>query len=72
VSSESVTTAAADKRDADQFMAGWIGLMVCGLVAAIIWFFGIRAIMDEDGVQTSALECAPAYGVSDPADCTQP
>jgi hypothetical protein len=28
--------------------------------------------MDEDGVQTSALECAPAYGVSDPADCTQP
>jgi len=72
VSTESVTAAATDKRAADQFLAGWIGLMVCGLVAAIIWFFGIRAILDDDGVQTSALECAPAYGVSDPADCIQP
>lgn len=72
MSTESVT-AAADKRDMDQFMAGWVGLLVCGLVAAVIWFFGIRSVMNgDDGLQTSALECAPTYGVAQAEGCTAP
>jgi len=71
VSTESVT-AAADKRDIDQFMAGWAGLLVCGLVAAIIWFFGVKSVMSDDGLQTSALDCSPAYGFAQPDSCDAP
>ena len=63
----------ADKRDLDQITAGWAGLVVCGLVAAIIWYFGISAVMSNGGVETSALECAPTYGVNQGSDdCVRP
>jgi len=70
VSTDSVSNG-ADKRDLDQITAGWAGLVVCGLVAAILWFFGISAIMDGNGVETSALDCAAPYGVTEPSDCPQ-
>ena len=72
MTTENVTTV-ADKRDLDQITAGWAGLVVCGLVAAIIWFFGISAVMGNSGVETSALECTPTYGIAQGAqDCVRP
>ncbi len=71
MSTEDITTV-ADKRDVDQMTAAWAGLVVCGLVAAIIWYFGIRAVVADGEVQTSATNCTTTYGVIRPADCNAP
>ena len=72
MSSETISAVAA-KRERDQFLAGWAGLAVCGLVAAIIWFFGVKSVIDGSAVETSKLECAPTYGVTQGSgDCARP
>ncbi len=71
MNSESVAVA-ADNRDARQFMAGWMGLLVCGLVSAIIWFFAIRTLTTTGEFETSALECTSSYGVSQETPCITP
>jgi len=63
---------AADASDREQFLAGWLGLAVCGLVAAVIWFFAIKAIWVAPVVETSALECSSIYGVGESAECARP
>lgn len=62
----------ADKSEAEQFMAGWVGLMVCGLVAAIIWFFAIKSVWSDGSVEAAALDCASIYGISETDTCATP
>ncbi len=62
---------ATDKADRDQFVAGWLGLAVCGLVAAVIWFFAVKSVWGETVLETSALDCASTYGVDEAVDCAR-
>ncbi len=71
MSSDSVSVA-VDKREVEQFLAGWAGLVVCGLVAAIIWFFAIRTITINGEFEASALDCASSYGVNQQEPCATP
>ena len=70
--SSGTAAAVAVKRERDQFLAGWAGLAVCGLVAAVIWFFGVKAVIEGSGVETSALECTLEYGISETDTCARP
>ena len=71
MTSESIART-ADKREAEQVCAGWAGLLVCGLVAAIIWFFAIKSVWSDGTIEAAALDCASIYGVSEEDACTTP
>ena len=65
-------TAVTDKRSLEQISAGAVGLLVCGLVTAVIWFFAIQSFSDDGLMETGALECeaAATYGVTSEACAT--
>lgn len=84
MTSESLSTttdskdAVTDKRGIEQISAGALGLLVCGLVTAIIWFFAIQSLSGMDEFATGALaekqECGAAatYGVAEQEPCATP
>jgi len=71
---EAAKSAVTDKRGIEQISAGAVGLLVCGLVTAVIWFFAIKSVTGETIIETGAIDCetSATYGVAQNESCSTP